>query len=1585
MVFLTMQLLIATVTLTVNDDGFEDDGVCIASDCSLVEAVRLAGIAAASDDVTILFDVPLGTTFFVPGLALPDGALAAFPITLDASGIAGSVPGRASVNVRGAANGQNALIISTTSDVTVRGVAFVNGENGLQVSSTAHNLITIEDCFFGITTTGVVDQNDNSGFASFTEPLGTVSDIVIRRSNASGNIGGGLFFQQVDTLTMEDVVVGVLPNGATVGNNLASGILIKNDGVGGAAPRFHITNTVAAGGHAGITVIGTGVEELTLVDVDVRECFDAGLFANNVSTTVQNSEFANNPGVGINASGASFVASNVKVLNNGSTGLRVESTSPGGAISLAGLTATGNGENGLTVTTLTPVDLRDSRLGVDEDGVADGNGGNGAFFSSPDGAAVSLAITLTDVVVGANVGNGLEFASPALGAGPQLALSLLRVNTGEAGDPVSAVGNDGSGCVITGGSVVWTDGVSAGNASVNGVGGVLLNGVTSAVLQGVRIGALSDGTPAGNTFAGVMTFGAGGPLDLANVAIVNTAGTGLLMDGSSPVTAFGLSVGVLDGASVAFGNSGVGVSVDDGSLDCTQCFIAGNGGVGLLALSAGGVLLDDSLVGRQPNAAVSPLPNGGAALQLSGPGAVTVTDTFLLGGGAAAVIEGDDDAGHLDLVNVRIEGPGVGVRANDFFSSAVLCHIATGYVPGPLSLINGSIGGADALGVPCDVDVGVAVNGAFFPSVAGQVTRIHTASITANDIAVDLRGLVGGNVEISGNLAAPTAFSSTSSTLSSLVFVAVTATGQVILRDTTIAGLAGALSVDGSDGGFDGAGVDIDRTTLDGELTLVVDGAPGNGVVATVATTALSLNLTTTHNAFIGANLTLSGGVVHLTGAAADNGQAGWIMANDDDDSLLVLSSVSANNNGSGGGGGGLLFSGSGEVHARDLSAHDNVGPGVEAFGAVRLSQFVGAADGVIDLLFVREQAQAQLGGVFVDGLLVDETPLVFDHTQGVIVDGSAAVELLPNISMSNAPLGLDHNGDGRTKNDVGDVDGVLNSPFVARVDGLSSGGFLVSGFAAAGATLRFFLADRDSPLAAPFSFVGEVVEGGPDDLDDLVGDYDDPVEGADTGAQRFAFRFDDDTLPLTGIDALPLVAVASLPLRGSSEPSTAFRLDLCLRLVAPGCVQVDADSDGDGLSNEREVELGTNPNNGDTDGDGLGDLVESALDTDGDGFNDAIESNISDSDLDGIADQADAEVLPAGCAGGPVLRGPLAISDDDDARAFDDAGIVCVIGDLVIGGGESLGMALTTLRIVTGILEVASSAGTLSFDALVETGGLSVHDTRLGSIDFPALANVRVDVSFEQNALSTIALPDSVHIGGDLSITNNPSLTTLSLPSLSDVGGDVIISGNPLLNQLDLSSETSIGGDFVLSDADALEELLLPQLTSVGGDLIIVDNDALLAIGLPLLDSVGGDLLIQDNAGADVDLGSLTVVGGDLTITDDGGVVSAPVLTQVGGELVIDTGVPAVLSGWVCGVDGSCTAVCGDGVLIDGEDCDDGGNDDGDGCSSLCGSEEPIDDGGASVPQGCNCREGSAALPGLLAVVLLALPRRRRTDSGSG
>jgi spore coat protein A len=88
---------------------------------------------------------------------------------------------------------------------------------------------------------------------------------------------------------------------------------------------------------------------------------------------------------------------------------------------------------------------------------------------------------------------------------------------------------------------------------------------------------------------------------------------------------------------------------------------------------------------------------------------------------------------------------------------------------------------------------------------------------------------------------------------------------------------------------------------------------------------------------------------------------------------------------------------------------------------------------------------------------------------------------------------------------------------------------------------------------------------------------------------------------------------------------------------------------------------------------------------------------------------------------------------------------------------------------------------------------------------------------------------------------------------------------------------------------------------------------------------------------------------------------------------------------GETAGCDQDCTTpACGDGVVNEaaGEQCDDGKQEDGDGCSAEC-LDEP---GGGDGDDGCGCRAGDAsgAAGWLLLLALAATRRRRRASTGA-
>ncbi len=439
--------------------------------------------------------------------------------------------------------------------------------------------------------------------------------------------------------------------------------------------------------------------------------------------------------------------------------------------------------------------------------------------------------------------------------------------------------------------------------------------------------------------------------------------------------------------------------------------------------------------------------------------------------------------------------------------------------------------------------------------------------------------------------------------------------------------------------------------------------------------------------------------------------------------------------------------------------------------------------------------------------------------------------------------------------------------------------------------------------------------------------------------------------------------------------------------VLAAGC-----DADGDGLSRAQELLLGTDPNNADTDGDGIADGAEAFLDSDDDGIPNALESSRNDTDGNGVADQDDPLGRPAECLAEATLAETVVLQTAQEVADFNASGVTCVVGNLIIGGdvGE---VSLDNLITVTGRIVVRESgAESLEFPALTQAGSVEVEDNAaLERVVLDVITIIAGDLVIRNNdALVTLDIRALERVFGRVIVTDNGALRDLSAPNLVSVGDDVIIEDNDALVTIDLSNLEEVGGDLAVNDNDSLEDLDVGAVASVGGDLSITGNDNLESVGLGNLEDVGGDLIIEDVG--DIDLSSLEEVGGEISVDPDADV--------------------AIAAGFVC-EGGSCGAVCGDGIVKDGEACDDGNGEGGDGCNAACVIEdgfacnddgcanlcgdgiivlgEGCDDGNRIAGDGCDatcavedvevedpvCGQGASPAPlALLAVVLL---RRRR------
>ncbi|MDP2341960.1 MAG: thrombospondin type 3 repeat-containing protein [Deltaproteobacteria bacterium] len=274
-------------------------------------------------------------------------------------------------------------------------------------------------------------------------------------------------------------------------------------------------------------------------------------------------------------------------------------------------------------------------------------------------------------------------------------------------------------------------------------------------------------------------------------------------------------------------------------------------------------------------------------------------------------------------------------------------------------------------------------------------------------------------------------------------------------------------------------------------------------------------------------------------------------------------------------------------------------------------------------------------------------------------------------------------------------------------------------------------------------------------------------------------------------------------------------------------------------------------------------------------------------------------------CGSRSAVVGDVLLETDAEVAAFNASEVTCVTGDVVIAAAVT-SVVLDHLVIIGGTLRILGTAVTqVSLPALSSSGGVVIEgNTALVEIAFDSLELVDGDVVIRDNdALETFTAPQLGRVGGDLVIADNDALATVETPGLSVVGGDLELSDNDVLREVSLLVLTEAGAITVEGNA-ALTALLLTALRLVEDGVLVVDNDGLLVLALPALQQVGGDLTITDN---------------DALVT-----VTVPAGAVVGGDLVLD-------------VEIGLPSSCGDGTVDGSEACDDGGDDDGDGCTSFC------------------------------------------------
>ncbi|MBC7851030.1 MAG: T9SS type A sorting domain-containing protein [Chitinophagaceae bacterium] len=206
------------------------------------------------------------------------------------------------------------------------------------------------------------------------------------------------------------------------------------------------------------------------------------------------------------------------------------------------------------------------------------------------------------------------------------------------------------------------------------------------------------------------------------------------------------------------------------------------------------------------------------------------------------------------------------------------------------------------------------------------------------------------------------------------------------------------------------------------------------------------------------------------------------------------------------------------------------------------------------------QSANNNIIGTNDDGLGDDiEGNIIANNSKGIVITTPAGTSTMVGNRISrnsiydNTQLGIDHDNDGITANDNGDVDAganeLFNFPFITKSSVSGAGNLIITGIAPAGSQLEFFVADASGLEGRTFLFTA--LEGGGIDDSTGTGSFSDVTYGTGTD-QRFGFTIAIATLPFAVTPGTVIVATAintAATVGSTSEFGPAFISTLPVRL----------------------------------------------------------------------------------------------------------------------------------------------------------------------------------------------------------------------------------------------------------------------------------------------------------------------------------------------------------------------------------------------------------------------------------------------------
>jgi len=685
----------ATLAVTSADDV--DDGTCDAGHCSLREAINAANAAAGLD--TIEFNIPGGAPFSIqPGTSLPP---ITDPVVIDGTTQPGW-SGTPVIEISGVAAGGGVFGLEIVSGgSTVRGLVINQfSDTGILLRDGGGNII--EGNYVGLDITGTLDRGTgHDGIGILDSANNVIGGVTATARNViSGNVVGVTLSNGGSTGNrIEGNYIGTDHTGTLAVGQTLAGVLITAE-VG--RVDYASDNTiggVAAG--AGNVISGNGTAGV-LIFRGARNFIEGNKIGTDPTGTspVPNGE----AGVEINEADDNVIGG----TGLGAPNLISGNTGDGVLIIADGEAATGNIVQGNFIGTSVSGDTALGNL---------------------DGVSLELENAASSGSVSGNLIGGDDLAD-GLADGVVDAANLIS-------------GNDGVGVVLAGltvtGNQVYGNRIgttAAGDAGLgNQAAGVLLTAKLGAEGSGAQVNDIGGTAPgAGNTISGNNGRG---------VSIVS---------GSTLNRVLGNRVGTdVDGV-VAVPNAGPGVFLRDvtdndigGADPGAGNLISGNDEAGVEVLHADDNRIVGNRIGTTADGTVA-LGNGGAGVFIEESLLTVVGGTTA---GAGNVISGNGFGGVEILADVQdatdnlVQGNLIGTDATGSFSvanggSGVVIRTATGSSTG-LATQN-QIGGADGDDGAVDgvIDAGNVISGNF---EHGVVISGHTATLNRVE-----GNLVGTNI-----------------------------------------------------------------------------------------------------------------------------------------------------------------------------------------------------------------------------------------------------------------------------------------------------------------------------------------------------------------------------------------------------------------------------------------------------------------------------------------------------------------------------------------------------------------------------------------------------------------------------------------------------------------------------------------------------------------------------------------------------------------------------------------------------------------------------------------------------------------------